>query len=226
MTLKPSLPFWCGQNRLDLICLCVTAVWLGMGWYPRTCNAKSRPAPWCRQTDTHTHTHTHIHTHTPLQFTLKNPTQNLHHLPPKFAFLCASHTQGVPLTFPHFPRLPHPHPTLPADCSLAWNWKLVGTGFVVGNKASCTQASRWLYPSLPTPTHERPQQEKAQLWEVDVGIGGPKKESFRGGQGHESRQLPSSLSKATGTANWQRDRTALPPHRIPSIHRKRPKPEK
>lgn len=76
-----------------------------------------------------------------------------------------------------------------------------------------------LHPSLPAPNRERPQQEKAQLWEVDVGIGGPEKESFRGGQGHESGQLPSSLSmKRQGRRTGKGTGTALPPHRIPSIH--------
>ena len=72
-----------------------------------------------------------------------------------------------------------------------------------------------LHPSLPAPTHENPQQEKAQLWEVDVGTGGPKKESFRGGQGHESGQLPSSLSmKRQGQRTGKG--TGLPSHRIAS----------
>ena len=129
-------------------------------------------------------THTHTHTHTPLQFTLKNPTQNLHPLPPKSAFLCASHTHGMPLTFPHFSRLPHPHPTLPAHCSLAWNWKLVGTGFAVGNKASCTQASLWIHSIhlSPPPTVSAPNKRKLSSGKWMWGLGAQRKRALEVGR--------------------------------------------
>ena len=168
----------------------------------------------------HTHTH-HSNSHS------TNPTQNLHHLPHKFAFLYASHTQGVPLTFPHFPRQPHPHPTLPADYSLAWNWKLVGTGFVVGNKASCTQASRWIdsIHLSPPPPMSTPNKRKLSSGKWMWGLGAQRKRALEVGR-VTSPGSYQALHEATGTVNWQRDRTALPPHRIASIHRKRPKPEK
>ena len=48
-----------------------------------------------------------------------------------------------------------------------------------------------------------------------MGTGGPKKESFRGGQGHESGQLPSSLSmKPQGRRTGKG--TGLPSHCIAS----------
>lgn len=70
-----------------------------------------------------------------------------------------------------------------------------------------------LHPSLPAPIHELPEQEKAQLWEVDARSGGAKKESFRGGRVQESGQLHSSLAmKREGQRTGKG--TELPSHPI------------
>ena len=139
--------------------------------------------------------HTHTHTHSTLQLTLTE--SHIKPAPsPTSAFLCAqSHTGSAPshsLTSLDCPaHTPLYGQTAASPGTGSW-W---GLGLLYATKPHAPRCPAGSAPSIsPLPHPGAPRQEKAQLWEVDAGSGGEKKESFRGGRGQESGQLPSYLA--------------------------------